>query len=355
MGPLGRYDNTNGLEKSLKYQESKEQSAELLRKVLALLGQHDAAYNPLSYSVWYEFVAGINPGLSKAVELALKSEPRFSDATMLRLYLDHVADADPASMQRISGELQNLMNGMAASASRTGGQAGAFGEQLKGLSQALDSGDSLAMASLLAQTLTGTATMQSSAQELEQQVASDRREIDKLRADLVRARDEVVQDPLTGILNRKGFDRQMKALLDHAPAPERLHCMIMLDIDHFKKVNDTYGHVMGDRVIQGLGEVLRTSVNNEAHSAARYGGEEFAILLPDCTLAESMKLAETVLQRTRAMRVRDRRTNEVVLKITISGGVAALQSKDDAQTFIARADGALYQSKQGGRDRVTCA
>jgi diguanylate cyclase len=129
----------------------------------------------------------------------------------------------------------------------------------------------------------------------------------------------------------------------------------MLDIDHFKRVNDTHGHVMGDRVIQAMGEVLRSCVSDKAHSVARYGGEEFAILLPCCTLDYSLRLANTVRQRTKAMKIRDRRTQAVVLTVSISGGVAAMRPGDDASGLIERADAALYRSKQAGRDRVTCA
>jgi diguanylate cyclase len=196
--------------------------------------------------------------------------------------------------------------------------------------------------------------MKSSAHALQQQVESSRQEIERLQVDLLRARDEAVLDPLTRVLNRKGFDQQLAALLAQPLAPDCSHCLIMLDIDHFKKVNDTHGHVMGDRVIQALGEVLRSCVSDKAHFVARYGGEEFAILLPHCSLDFSVKLADTVRQRTKAMKIRDRRTQEVVLTVSISGGVAAMQPGDDAQVLIARADRALYKSKEAGRDRVTC-
>jgi diguanylate cyclase len=86
---------------------------------------------------------------------------------------------------------------------------------------------------------------------------------------------------------------------------------------------------------------------------ARYGGEEFAMLMPDSTPDDALKLAELVRNRIKAMKIRDRRTQAVVLTITISGGVALLQANDDAQSLTSRADAALYQSKQGGRDRVT--
>jgi diguanylate cyclase len=135
----------------------------------------------------------------------------------------------------------------------------------------------------------------------------------------------------------------------------RTHGLVMLDIDHFKAVNDTHGHVMGDRVLQALGEVLRMLLANEdGCTVARYGGEEFAIMMPDTDLTQCLNLAERVRTHTRAMKIRDRRTKEVVLTVTISGGVAVMHEGDDAHALIARADGALYQSKQAGRDRITC-
>lgn len=339
----------------MRYKESKDQSAELLRSVLVTMGQHDAAYNPVAFTVWYEQAAGMNARLTQAIADAMQTEPRLGDETLGRLYQTYVAEIDPAAMQRISGELQRMMEGMAASALRTGDQAGIFDEQLRDLSVALGTNNPTTMLPFVTQTLAGTAQMRSSAQELEQQVIVNCREIARLHVDLIRARDEAVLDPLTRVLNRKGFDLELASMLAQPPEPGSEHCLIMIDIDHFKTVNDSHGHVMGDRVIQALGEVLRSCVTNKAHAVARYGGEEFAILLPNYALESSVALAEMVRQRTKAMRIRDRRTQEVVLTVSISAGVAAMQAGDDAQALIERADAALYKSKQTGRDRVTCA
>jgi diguanylate cyclase len=143
-------------------------------------------------------------------------------------------------------------------------------------------------------------------------------------------------------------------LLSVEGAYKGTHCLIMLDIDHFKRVNDTHGHVMGDRVIQTLGEILRTCVTLPGHVAARYGGEEFAVLLPNSEIEYSMRLAASLRLKAKSMVIRDRRkAQSPPVAVTISLGVTALLSGDDALRFIARADAALYKSKQGGRDRVT--
>ena len=339
----------------MRYKETKLQSAELLRRVVALMGQHDAVFNPIAFTVWYEHSAGMNARLSHAIEAAIQVKPRLGDADLLELYQTYVADVDPATMHHISSEFQRVMVGLAASALRTGDQAGVFGEKLRDLSASLTSHDVADMTPLVTEALAGTVQMQSSAQAFEHQVLVSRQELEHLQAALVRARDEAVQDALTRVLNRKGFDQQLALLLADPPQNDLAHCLIMLDIDHFKKVNDTHGHVMGDRVIQALGEVLRSCVVDKTHSVARYGGEEFAILLPQSSLASSMQLAELVRQKTRAMKIRDRRTQEVVLTVSVSAGVAALRFGDDAQALVERADAALYQSKQTGRDRVTCA
>ena len=341
----------------MRYQETKPQSAELLRQVIALMGQHDAAYNPLSFAVWYEFAAGINHRLTQGVNRAIAQRARLIDADITKLYQEFVAEVDPASMRRVSDELQRLMSGMAEAATRTGDQAGTFNVQLRDLTEALSSNDTSALTPLVSDALAGALKMRASAQALEQQVQANRAEIDRLRAELEHVRDEAVLDPLTRVLNRRGFEQKLSTMLAKPPTANSAHCLIMLDIDHFKKVNDTYGHVMGDRVIQALGEVLRASIpaSQGQAVAARYGGEEFAILLPDTTLEHGVRLADTVRQRVSAMKVRDRRTQEVVLTVSISGGVAALRGDEDPQALIARADAALYRSKEKGRNCVTCA
>jgi diguanylate cyclase len=101
--------------------------------------------------------------------------------------------------------------------------------------------------------------------------------------------------------------------------------------------------------------VLRGCITDSAHCVARYGGEEFAFLLPHCAPGLAQALAEVGRQRVKALKVRDRRTQSVVLTVTISAGVASMQPGDDAQTLVARADEALYAAKEEGRDRVVCA
>lgn len=339
----------------MNYAESREQSAEILRSVIAFMAAHDAAYNPINFALWYEHRAGINPRLSEVLEAKIREQVRLSDNDVLQLFRQFVAPVDQQAVERISGEFQKAMVGIAESAQRTGMDADKFGEQLNGLAQVLKAASVDGLAPHVNQALENTAGMRSSAQALQTQVESSRMEIEKLHAELGRVRQEALLDPLTHVMNRRGFDQRVAGVLQKPLDAGDTHCLIMLDIDHFKQVNDTHGHVTGDRVIQGLGEVLRNSVENEAYTVARYGGEEFAVLLPHTPVHKGAELAETLRQRTKAMKIRNRKTHDVLLTVTVSAGVAAIQPGDDANKWIARADKALYQSKQGGRDRVTAA
>ncbi|WP_296653117.1 GGDEF domain-containing protein [Rhodoferax sp.] len=344
------------MNKPQKYTQSKEKSAELLRIVLARMGQHDAAFNPLTFTVWFEYAAGINHQLNQAIDALLQTQPRLGDMDLWNLYHSHVAEVDPQAMHRIGDELQLVMKTLGTAASDTGGQAGKFGAQLESLAAELQGVSDKLVSPAMTQAIEGTTLMRRSAQALESEVRNNQIEIQRLQSELNRVRDESLVDALTQVLNRKGFETKLAAMMGQPTGTDRAHWLVMFDLDHFKKVNDTHGHVMGDRVLQALGEVLKSCLSVCPHaSVARYGGEEFALMLPDSSKDECSKMAELVRTRTKALKIRDRRTQEVVLTVTISGGMSAMKADDDSHSLVARADAALYQSKQGGRDRITFA
>jgi len=340
----------------MNYTESKAKSAEILRAVIGLMAQHDASFNPLTFALWYEHVAGINPRLSEALNAAIASQQRLSDDNVQQLFREHVAPPEHQVMVRIGEQFHKTMADMAESATRTGNDAGKFDEQLSELALALESADTVSLSPHIVQARENASEMRLSAQALEQQVANSRKEIETLQTELGRVREEALLCPLTRLLNRKGFDQALLRIVKSAAGTDNSHCLVMFDIDHFKKVNDTHGHVMGDRVIQTLGEVLRACVaDKKGFSVARYGGEEFAVLLPDTSIQVAEAVAENIRQRVKTLKIRNRRTQEVVLTVTVSAGVAKMEQGDESNTLIGRADSALYKSKQNGRDRVTCA
>ena len=339
----------------LRYTETQQRSAELLRQVIGHMGKHAAAFNPVTFTVWYEYSAGVHAKLTAALDALTAQSLPIDDAAISELYQTHVASADAKAVELIGGEMQQLMQSIAQSASQAGDQAGEFGEQLNGLTAALVSQDAEQLTSSLSEVLAGAIEMRVSTDVLQRKVAEGQDEIERLRHALEHARGEALLDPLTGVLNRKGFDQKLDELLSHPSGAEGSHYLVMLDIDHFKRVNDTHGHLVGDRVIQALSEIMRTSVTNPLHAVARYGGEEFAILAPQSSLEQSIQVAETIRRRARAMKFRHRNMTELQLSVSVSVGIARMRPGDDAISLISRSDSALYRSKADGRDRLTCA
>ena len=155
-------------------------------------------------------------------------------------------------------------------------------------------------------------------------------------------------DLLSGLLNRRGFEERLDDIVHRLPANGLPISLVICDLDHFKKVNDTYGHAAGDRVIAGFAATLREGASSN-HVLGRIGGEEFAVLLPGSNLAAGRLFAETV-RAAFAGRAIDGFPPEKCF--TASFGVAEIAPGETAPTLMARADMALYQAKRSGRDCV---
>ncbi|NIZ92416.1 diguanylate cyclase [Kineococcus rubinsiae] len=169
--------------------------------------------------------------------------------------------------------------------------------------------------------------------------------IDRLRADLA---EEATRDPLTGLRNRRRFSEDLSGALERARPEGRPTAVVLLDVDHFKRINDTHGHAVGDRVLIAVAEALRRTARYD--DVVRYGGEEFVVVLPDhdataaAARAEQLRAACAELQLVAA---------GVRLRVTLSAGVAA--SPEHGSTpddLLLTADRALYAAKEAGRDRV---
>jgi diguanylate cyclase (GGDEF)-like protein len=172
--------------------------------------------------------------------------------------------------------------------------------------------------------------------------------------ELRRARDELafiaLKDPLTGLLNRRGFDEAVKRVLEDPHSSSGAVVAIMCDVDRFKSINDLYGHDFGDVALMRVAEIINASLGGRRALVGRRGGEEFAILITDCGLSEGFRLAQAICERCEATSFT---WEGVEAHITLSLGVAAAAAEAcDLKALMSRADAALYQAKRDGRNRV---
>ena len=199
--------------------------------------------------------------------------------------------------------------------------------------------------------LTETRKMEETNKVLENQLADSTDEIGQLRDDLEDMRKEALTDALTGIANRKLFDMELRSQARDAMETGESLCLLMLDIDHFKKFNDTFGHQTGDQVLKLLASTMTKAVKGN-DIPARYGGEEFTVILPQTDLPGAKQVAESIRQRVSSKTLVNRTTKEDLGKLTISVGVSKFEFGESLTDFLKRADQALYKAKNSGRDCV---
>jgi diguanylate cyclase len=173
-----------------------------------------------------------------------------------------------------------------------------------------------------------------------------------LGSELETARKENEVDPLTRLFNRKAFDDYLSRSVELARAFGQSACLLLIDIDRFKTINDTFGHPQGDAVLRSVADTMTRIFLRKSDFVARYGGDELAVVLRETTLKESLALGDRLLRAVRAVSM-DR--EGVRLQLTLSIGVAALAATEEPRAWIDRADRALYQAKRDGRDRLTAA
>ena len=154
---------------------------------------------------------------------------------------------------------------------------------------------------------------------------------------------------LTGLYTRSHFDAQVQSAIELARRSGDPFCLVLADIDHFKKVNDTYGHATGDVVLERVAQRIQR-VLRKYDTAYRYGGEELAVLLPNTHLAEGVQIAERLREKIESQKIRGAQNR--LVPVTISSGVAELKSDEDPESLFQRADELLYEAKENGRNQV---
>jgi diguanylate cyclase len=196
--------------------------------------------------------------------------------------------------------------------------------------------------------------MQRDAADLKTKLEWSKSQIATLRSNLAEAEEIGMSDALTAVGNRRSFDVNLAKEIADARANETDLCLVMGDIDHFKRINDTFGHLVGDEILKMFARLLTASVT-ERDTVARYGGEEFVIILPETNLEDAKAVTERIRSELENKKLAINKSGEQLGTVTASFGIAELTANDTGAKLIERTDDSLYEAKRTGRNRVAWA
>lgn len=337
----------------MRYAENREQSAEILRLSLAYMGHQTAAFHPYSYAVWYEHCAGLNPALSRILEARQSDNSPLTDEDVRRLYNEHILTRDIQQYEHFRGEFSRILQDTAANTEAAGEKVTEFDGALAGCAQQLTNAPGPEVIRSAVEDLrSDTGKMRVITAMLSAQLKESHDKIDALNEKLERREGEALIDPLTGLNNRRGFEEAVRELQgQHGDLSGA--ALMMIDIDHFKVVNDLHGHLLGDKVLRAVAHALKSNTKGR-DLVARMGGEEFVILLPETSLPGAAALGRQIRSLVANGRIK-KSDGGTIGQVTLSIGVAGARQNELLDKLLERADAALYTAKDKGRNRVELA
>lgn len=322
---------------------------------LRKMEEYSISPTPQNYSVWYAYVGGEYPELVRMIDVLLSNKRVFNDELNNQLYdrFFRITTAQANdSLQETGEKLEGEVNRVLSFLNEAAGGADDFDDTIRQNLGALLQGDGLQNVRKVIETLVAESQKaRDSNDRLKSRLAESAQEIHELRADLKDMQEVALTDALTGLANRQKFDMALRDMVMAAMEEGDPLCLALLDIDHFKSFNDTYGHQTGDRVLKLVAEMLSSNIKGR-DIAARYGGEEMALILPATELADAVTLCEQIRETIASRVLRNKQTGNDLGRITISIGVAEFDPGETLDNLLGRADSCLYGAKEAGRNRT---
>ena len=339
-------------ETTMLYPEEPKQAAEYLRQLIPMLSQQNLAPTPVNYAVFYSYLSGSSRALNEVIDNTISEKKGFTLVKMLELYEKYVNGSVTIEQQnKIQQALEKVMSEATDEIAHVNNEACGYDAALHKHTEALSSSkDPQAASIIMQQILQDTREMVKNTLEMQARMQEANTEIAKMKLEIQAVKETSEKDALSGLYNRSTFDKKVASLIDTKELANA--SLVMIDIDHFKRINDNFGHLIGDRVIRYVSALLKQIVGNE-HHISRFGGEEFAIILLNQPVTDVVKLVDKVRVAMSNSRLQRKGSGETIGKVTLSAGVTELKSGDSIESFIGRADQALYGAKESGRNKVS--
>jgi diguanylate cyclase len=324
------------------------------RKAVEAMERHQVWPTPLNFELWTHYVADPQGALAREIGRLMDAGETITESVSEALaarYLpkarltDEIRDAG----DQLTRELENVSRAI-----ETAQQSSeAYSRTLAGASKELTVDKDGTQIRQMIETLSAaTRRVQAENGALQQRLSESTQEVGRLREHLEQVRRDAMTDGLTNLANRKAFDEKLAKACAEADASGKPVTLAVVDIDHFKRFNDTWGHQTGDQVLRYVASVIGR-IGEDPRLAARYGGEEFAVLFPTEQSGYVRGLLENVREEIASRTLKRRSTNQDLGAVTISVGLAERYTGESGASLVERADAALYASKHNGRNCIT--
>ncbi len=332
---------------------TQEREQALAKTALALMGDCNVLPTPDNFELFYIYASGENTAMARLIGDMMAKRRPFTPKVLRELRERCLTSERVAkTMEDVGSGIGSMLDMVLEKLDAAGKDAGEYGRALSVASgELVDHQSPDGLRKLVDGLLGATRAMEDRSKNLESELQRSSQQVTELKTQLDDVRKESRVDQLTGIANRKAFDAELQAAIEDSAESGAPATLLMCDIDHFKKFNDTWGHQTGDQVLRLVANCLSENVKGR-DTAARYGGEEFVVILRQTALGDALNLANQIRSTVECKKLVKKSTGDILGQITISIGVAQLGSEDHAETLVQRADMCLYRAKHTGRNRV---
>jgi diguanylate cyclase len=331
---------------------SKEESKNYVRLALPLMSKHDIPITPRNYTVFYNYVSGGNRELSKAVDAIIEKGLTIDDEKIKNLYFQFCTEKDETGLRNLRNDLQKILTTILSEITGFTGQTEKFETLVSNsLAKLSDDASVQEIKDVVNEIIVATKKMGGFGNTIQHKLKETTDELEAIKKDFEKAKNEALVDFLTGVPNRKAFDAKLAVCTDEALSNSEDLCLLMIDIDYFKRFNDKFGHMIGDEVLKIVARNVKQIVRGRDFFA-RFGGEEFVVILPQTPLSGAKTVAENIRDFFDRTKLKVVSSSKSLGKVTVSIGAALYRYGEPIMDLIHRSDQALYVAKNTGRNRV---
>lgn len=321
------------------------------KNIILETAKYSIPLTPENYHIWFDYFIGSNKELETDINELINSNIPFTNDINQKLYTKHFSK-DKNDLKNIHKKTIKILQQFMLTTLSTKDLTLDYSDKMEKYNNKIKNiEEPEEIQHVIEDIINDTNNMAKYSKQLNDKIEALNSKIYNLNKKLEETKREVLIDALTGLNNRKAFDSKLSKLFDKFIQNEDSFSILMLDIDYFKKFNDTYGHQVGDEVLRIVGSHLRENLKGKDFPS-RYGGEEFIVILPNTAIQKAKIVAEIIRNEISNIRLKMKKTGKTLGDITVSIGVSETRKGDTSTSVVERADSALYFAKNSGRNNV---